>query len=146
MDEYEIYEEECQKVKNENEKTLEGFKNYLKAKKLSNKTIEKHFDNISFYINEYLLYEDALQPHEGIDNVGDFLGYWFIKKTMWSSVSSIKENIASLKHFYTYLNTIGKIDSKQLLALKEEIKENKEIWFETSKRYDDPDTDFEDIW
>ena len=146
MDQYEIYEAECKKIRDENEKILEGFKEYLKNKKLANKTVEKHSDNIRFYVNEYLLYEDALRPNEGTEKVGYFLGCWFIRKAMWSSIASIKENITSLKHFYTYLNRIGEIDSEQLFELKEEIKENKDIWFEASRQYDTPDTEFEDIW
>jgi hypothetical protein len=65
---------------------------------------------------------------------------------MWSSVSAIKENITSLKHFYTFLNSIGEIDSAQLTELKENIKEYKNDWFEASQRYDDPDADFDDDW
>jgi hypothetical protein len=84
-----------------------------------------------------------LRPNEGIDRVDYFLGDWFIRKAMWSSVSAIKENITSLKHFYTFLNSIDEIDSVQLTELKECIKENKNDWFEASQRYDDPDADFD---
>ncbi len=31
-----------------------------------------------------------------------FLGYWFIKKAMWSSPVQIKSNAASLKKFFTF--------------------------------------------
>ena len=57
-----------------------------------------------------------------------------------------KENISSLKHFYTYMYTIGEIDLEGLNEMKEEIKESKDEWFETVKKYDDPDTNLEDIW
>jgi hypothetical protein len=48
--------------------------------------------------NDYLLYEDALEAKDGVDAVSWFLGDWFIRKAMWSSQASIKENAASLKN------------------------------------------------
>ena len=34
----------------------------------------------------------------------------------------------------------------ELDDIKIEIKENKEEWLETIKKYDDPDVDFDDVW
>ena len=146
MDEYEIYEIECKKIRKENRKLLNSFRKYLGSKKLSKKTVDKHVSNIDFYINEFLLYEEPSKAKEGVNKLDYFLGYWFIRKAMWASVTSIKENITSLKHFYTYMHTIDEIDLEKLNAMKEEIKESKDKWLETIRKYDDPDTDFEDIW
>ncbi len=146
MDEYEIYEIECKKIKKQNRKLLTGFRKYLGSKKLSKKTVDKHVANIDFYINEFLLYEEPSKAKEGVNKLDYFLGYWFIRKAMWASVTSIKENITSLKHFYTYMHTIDEIDLEELNAMKEEIKESKDEWLETIRKYDDPDTDLEDIW
>jgi len=92
------------------------------------------------------LYEEPSRAKEGVNKLDHFLGYWFIRKAMWASVTSIKENITSLKHFYSYMHTIDEIDLEELNAMKEEIQEGKDEWLETIRRYDDPDTDFEDIW
>ena len=146
MDEYEIYEIECKKIRKENRKLLNSFRKYLGSKKISKKTVDKHVSNIDFYINEFLLYEEPSKAKEGVNKLDHFLGYWFIRKAMWASVTSIKENITSLKHFYTYMHTIDEIDPDELNAMKEEIKESKDEWLETIRKYDDPDTDFEDIW
>ena len=146
MDEYEIYESECKKIRKENRKLLNGFSQYLASRKLSKKTIDKHVSNIEFYINEFLLYEEPLKANEGVNRLDYFLGYWFIRKAMWASVSSIKENITSLKHFYTFMYEIGEIDKEELVEMKEEIKESKDEWLETIRRYDDPNTDMEDVW
>lgn len=146
MEDYEIEEAECKNIKLENTKTLERFEAYLKSRNLSINTINKHSNNVNFFINEFLHYEEPLRPNEGINRVDYFLGDWFIRKAMWSSVSAIKENITSLMHFYSFLNSIGEIDSDQLMELKENIKENKNGWFEASQRYDDPDADFDDDW
>ena len=146
MDEYEIYEIECKKIRKENRKLLNSFRKYLSSKKLSKKTVDKHVSNIDFYINEFLLYEEPSKAKEGVNKLDYFLGYWFIRKAMWASVTSIKENITSLKHFYTCMHAIDEIDLEELNAMKEEIKESKDEWLETIRKYDDPDTDFEDIW
>jgi hypothetical protein len=146
MNEYDIYENECKKIKTENRKLLNSFRRYLDSKTLSKKTVDKHVSNIDFYINEFLLHTEPSKAREGINNLDYFLGYWFIQETMWASVSSIKENITSLKHFYTYMHTINEIDLEELTEMKEEIKEGKDEWLETIRKYDDPDTAFEDIW
>ena len=146
MGEYEIYEIECKKIRKENRKLLNNFRKYLSSKKLAKKTVDKHVSNIDFYINEFLLNEEPSKAKEGVNNLDYFLGYWFIRKAMWASVTSIKENITSLKHFFTYMHTIDEIDLEELNEMKEEIKESKDEWFETIRKYDDPDTDFEDIW
>ena len=104
-------------------------------------------ENIDFYINEYLLYEDPVELQDGIDSVSMFLGYWFIKKAMWASESSIKSNAASLKKFYVFLHERGAVSKDDLDSLKETIKEEMPDWLATLARYDDPSiTDMEEIW
>jgi hypothetical protein len=146
MDKYEIFQSECKKIKKENRKLLKGFSQYLASRKLSKKTIDKHVSNIEFYINEFLLYEEPLTANDGVSRLDYFLGYWFIRKALWSSVSSIKEYITSLKHFYTFMHEIGEIGKEELLEMKEDIKESKDEWFETVRRYDDPNTNMDDVW
>lgn len=146
MDEYEKYELDCKKIKNENQKLIDEFQKYLESKKLSDKTIDKHVYNVDFYINDFLLYEEPLKAHEGVSKIDSFLGYWFIRKALWASVTSIKENISSLKHFYTFLHQNGEVKSEELNEMKQDIKENKEEWIENLKAYDDPNIDLDDIW
>jgi len=142
MDEYEKFEMECENIRKENEKLLNNFEQYLNSKKLSQKTIAKHVGNIDFYINDFLLYEEPEQPQEGITKLNYFFSYWFIRKAMWASVSSIKENITSLKHFYTYMHSIGEVKIDELIEMKEDIKECKEEWFSALHDFDNP----KNIW
>ena len=144
MDDYEKYEEDCKKIRKDNESLLNEFEVWLKSSGLSKKTINNHVSNIDFYINEYLLYEDATEAKDGVDAVGMFLGYWFIKKAMWASQSSIKGNATSLKKFYTFLQEKGLIDKEDLTDLKQTIKEDMPEWLATLDRYDDPSV--EDVW
>jgi site-specific recombinase XerD len=147
MDDYDKYEADCKKIRRANQKLLTDFESWLESSGLSEKTIKNHLSNIDFYINEYLLYEEAVEAKDGVDSVSDFLGYWFIKKAMWASQSSIKANASSLKKFYTFLRSKGLIEPNDLQELKETIKEGMTEWLETLKRYDDPSIeDIEDVW
>jgi len=144
MDDYKKYEIERKKIRKDNEQLLNEFEESLKSSGLSEKTINDHISNIDFYVNEYLLYEDANEAKDGVDAVDMFLGYWFIKKTMWASQSTIKGNATSLKKFYTFLYGKGLIEKAELVDLKETIKEGMPEWLATLERYDDPSV--EDVW
>jgi site-specific recombinase XerD len=144
MDDYEKYEEDCKKIRKANEHLLTDYEVWLKSSGLSEKTISNHLSNIDFYINEYLLYEDATEAKDGVDAVSMFLGYWFIKKTMWASQSSIKGNATSLKKFYTFMHEKSLIDIEDLIDLKQTINEDMPEWLATLSRYDDPS--IEDVW
>ncbi|MDD2466053.1 MAG: hypothetical protein PHI97_18805 [Desulfobulbus sp.] len=144
MDNYEIYENDCKKIREVNTQLLNAFALFLKDSGASEKTINNHVSNIDFYINEYLLYEDAIEAKDGANAVGMFLGYWFIKKAMWASRSSIKSYATSLKKFYTFLHKNGMIEKDDLDALKETIKQDMPEWLATLDRYDDPSID--EVW
>jgi site-specific recombinase XerD len=144
MDDYEKYEKDCKKISKANEDLLDEFEAWLKSSGLSQKTIKNHFQNVEFYLNDYLLYEDAIEAKDGAGDVGMFLGYWFIKKAMWASKSSIKSNATSLKKFYTFMHEKGLIEKEELTELKQEIKEDMPEWLETLDRYDDPSV--EEVW
>lgn len=141
MDYYE-WEKQVKQQREENRKLLQNFSDWLSAKGLSEKTINKHVTNIDFYINEFLLYEDVKTPAEGIIEIDKFLGYWFIRKAMWATRTSINDYCAGFKKFYKFMlekEIVTKDDYQEML---EEIKENREEWLATLQRFDDP----EDIW
>ncbi len=147
-DSYQEYELACQQERERNSQLLEQFATWLKAKQLTQKTINNHLTNVDFYINEFLLYEYPItEASEGITSVDMYFGYWFIKKAMWASASSIKSNAASLKKFYSFLLEQGLISAEDLADLKETIKDNMSEWQATLSRYDDPDIeDMEEVW
>ena len=147
MTSYEQYEKDCKRIREENESLLNDFKKWLSDKKLSKKTIDKHVSNVDFYINDFLLYEDAIEAADGVSSIGMFLGYWFIRKAMWASKSAIKQNAASLKKFYEFMLERRKIAKESFEYLKETIKEDMPEWTATMERYDNPDIeDPEEIW
>ena len=61
MDDYEKFEIECKRIRQDNEAYLNKFSKCLEKSKLSEKTIKKHISNIDFYINDYLLYDDSVE-------------------------------------------------------------------------------------
>ena len=144
MNDYEKYEDACKIIRETNKKLLGEFETWLKSTGLSENTISKHLSNIDFYINEYLLYEDAIEAKDGIQGVSMFLGYWFIKKAMWASQASIKSNAASLKKFYAFLLEKGLVEQEDLIELEKTIKDEMPEWIEELNRYDDP-SNFEDF-
>ena len=144
MDDYEKYEQECKKIRKVNELLLNEFEVWLKSTGLKEKTINNHLSNIDFYVNEYLLYEDATEAKDGSCSIGMFLGYWFIKKAMWASQSSIKSNATSLKKFYTFMLEKGLINKVDLAYLNQTIKQEMPEWLATLRRYDD--LSIEDVW
>ncbi len=144
MGEYEKWQKDCKRIKEQNAILLNQFADVLKKQGLKKKTIDKHVKNIDFYINHFLLYEDATEPENGLFSVSMFLGYWFIKKAMWANPSAIKNNASSLQKFYAFMLESGKIEKDDYQELKDTIKQEMPEWIATMQRYDDPD--IEDVW
>ena len=146
MSEYEEYEHRCNLIREENQAILDAFESWILAKGLSKATAKNHRENIGFFINEFLLYESPKHASEGVDEVGMFLGYWFIRKAMWASETSIKSNAMSLKKFYDFMMERGEVTSEAVKDMKDRIKEDLPEWIATVRRYDDPSVDVEDVW
>lgn len=146
-DDYEKYERACQAIRKDNATLLEAFAGWLRAKGLSEATVKRHCDNVDFYVNEFLLHEEATPAPDGVYEVGWYLGFWFIRKAMWASPASIRSNAASLKKFYQFMVEQDQVDREALDELKNRIKEGLPEWLETVRRYDDPSIeDPADIW
>ena len=144
-DEYKQWEEACETIRKENATLLQEFEEWLSSKGLGSKTIDMHIGNVEFYVDEYLLYDDAVRPKDGWTQIDSFLGYWFIRKAMWASQTSIRGNAASLKKFYSFMQEKGLIDNEALQDVRETIKYNMPDWLATLRRFDDA-IDSEDIW
>ena len=115
------YDDAVKSIHKRNNNLIYNFEDWMKRSGLSEKTIDKHTSNIDFFLNEYLVYQDRndsdeyielCQAEDGIEMIDDFLGYWFIKKAMWSSENSIKENITSIKKFYTFMQSLNLISKR----------------------------------
>jgi site-specific recombinase XerD len=137
-DDYSQYEKESKLIREENAKLLDLFSGWLKKQGLSETTVNQHRSNVNFYINEFLLYEDAERPEAGVHRIEMFLGYWFIRKAMWASKTTIKANGTSLKKLYKFMVENGRIRQEDFDAVRNCIKEDMPDWLATLERYDDP--------
>jgi len=137
MGSHEEYEQACERIRKTNTQLLTDFEECLKASGLAKKTIKNHESNIDFYINEFLLYYEATEAKDGIDSVDQFLGDWFIRKAMWSNVSSVKSYGTSLKKFYTFMNERNLVSNESLSELKQLIKEEMPEWLSSMEDYGD---------
>jgi len=147
MSEYDNWEKDCKRIRQQNMKILDGFSEWLNQTRVKETTIDKHYQNVDFFINEFLLYEDAIPAKEGASRIGMFLGYWFIRKAMWANAAAIKQNATSIKKFYQFMMEKNEIDADEFEELKNDIKENMSEWIATMNRYDDPDIeDMGDVW
>lgn len=146
MSEYEEYEFKCGLIREENKVLLDDFVTWMKDKGLTAATVKKHLDNIDFYINEFLLYEDSESAAEGVGGVGMFLGYWFIRKAMWANETSIRSNATSLRKFYDFMLGRGAVEPGAVKEMKERIKADLPEWLATLKRHEDPAVDLDDVW
>ena len=92
------------------------------------------------------MFDEEINPEDGLGLIGDFLSYWYIKKAMWANESNIKENATSLEKFYAFMLENDKIQQQDFDVLKEQIKNELPEWVSTVTRYDDPNLDSEDVW
>jgi site-specific recombinase XerD len=144
MDDYEKYQNACNKIRNANQRLLTGFEKWLRSSGITDATIDKHLANVDFYINEYLLHEDVTDAKDGFGAISMFLGNWFIRKAMWANRTTIKGNAASLKKFYTFMHEKGLVEEQDLLDLKQTIKAEMPEWLDVLRRFDDQAN--EDVW
>lgn len=135
---YDEYLRLCDKEREKNQKYVDLFEIEMIDQGLKDNTIRKHLYNIEFYINEYLLREDIKPMQSGCYETDMFLGYFFIRKCMWSSPTGIKDNIASFKKFYKCMLNNGHITEEDYNCLLDTISDHKDEWIQCCKEYNDP--------
>lgn len=115
-----------------NTKYIEGFVDELSKKGFVDKTIKNHYFNVDFYLNDFLLREEALTMENGCKDeyLSDFFGYFFIRKCMWSTPDTVKSTIASLKKFY-------RLSKEDYEEFTDTIRVNKEYWIDCCSEYND---------
>ena len=132
MIDFEKFEKQCDEIREINAKYIEEFVDELSKKGFVDKIIKCHYGNVDFYLNDFLLREDALTMENGCKDeyLSDFFGYFFIRKCMWSTPDTVKSTIASLKKFYR----LSKEDYEEFTDI---IRVNKEYWIDCCSEYND---------
>ncbi|RYM36091.1 recombinase [Brumimicrobium glaciale] len=136
------WDKQTENIEKKNNILIDGFYEHLTTKSINPKTIQNHINNVDFYVNTFLLRYGIIPAEEGSNEIGEFLGDFFIRKAMWSNKASVKQNTVSLKKFYTYLNEIGELPKKDLIELKLTIKIEADIWIERVEKYNNTDDDW----
>ena len=136
MEDYKDWEKKVEENKKRNEKFIKEFDSWLNEKGLVKKTIRKHLNNASLYINVYLNYYDVSKMEDGVHYVHGFLDGWFIEKCLWSSRNSLKETAASIKKFYECMSEKGYVKQEDYRKLCREIKDNMDEYLEQMDAFD----------
>ena len=151
----EDYETQVKVQRQANMELINKFGDFLEESGLSDATINKHIRNVDFYVNTFLQYYDVQSIETGCYTLDEFLGDWFQRKAMWSTPTSTRENITSIKKFYSFLAGIGEVKKEDFEELNAEIKEFKQAWIDGTRyeelnrlyRFDDEiNDDFDDDW
>jgi hypothetical protein len=112
----------------QNKKLVDDFRESMVQSNLSEKTVNKHAENVSLYINAFLSDYAPKSAAEGIENVDEFFSDWLVRKVMWISPTFYRDCIAGIKKFYRFLLDRNVINADQFNDLNEIIKENKAEW------------------
>ena len=137
MTELEIYEKKCDAIKEENARMLQLFEEDMVG--LKPKTIDRHLDNVEFFLNTYLLRMGLNDYIKGMDYVDDYLGNFYIRKCMWSTPGNIKTTATSIKKFYQCMLKHEMIQKPDFECMCETISENMWKWQVDCEMYNDPD-------
>lgn len=139
MIDFEKFEKQCDEIREINAKYIEEFVDELSKKGFVDKTIKRHYENVDFYLNTYLLREDALTMENGCKDeyLSDFFGYFFIRKCMWSTPDTVKSTMASLKKFYRFMYESNRLSKEDYEEFMDTIRVDKEYWIDCCSKYND---------
>ena len=133
---YKTWEKKSAENRKRNEKFIKEFQNWLEQKNLAIKTIRKHVNNASLYINDYLNYYDVEPMEKGAHLVYAFLDGWFIEKCLWSSKNSLKQTATSIKKFYECMSEKEYVKKEAYKFLCHEIKDNMDVFLKEMEAFD----------
>ena len=91
---------------------------------LAPKTIKRHLQNMDFFLNTYLVFDEAhpLTMEEGVTAIDDFLGYFLEVKTFFTD-STKRSFVTSLRKFYKSMLAHGKITQEQYEDVVESLRD-----------------------
>lgn len=120
--EYTDYENQCTVISQLNASYLQLFEADLQG--LAPKTIKAHLQNTDFFLNTYLLFDEAhpLIMEEGVNAIDDFLGYFLEEKTYFAE-STKRSFVTSLRKFYKSMAAHGKIIPEQYEDVVESLQD-----------------------
>ena len=93
---------------------------------LAPKTIKRHLQNVDFFLNTYLLFDEAhpLSMQDGVNSIDDFLGYFLEEKTYFTD-STKRSFITSLRNFINLCLSMV----KSLLFMVKSLLSSMRMWW-----------------
>ena len=115
------YENQCKVICKQNSSYLQLFEADLHG--LAHKSIKRHLQNVDFFLNTYLLFDEAnpLSMQDGVNAIDDFLGYFLEEKTYFTD-STKRSFITSLRKFYKSMAKYGKISAEEYNEVEDALK------------------------
>ena len=106
---------------------LDKFEERMKEDGLSEKTIKKHVANAEYFLNVYLP-DNGLSVSEGCYRMDDYFGFYLPQNCPWMTLTSMKENIASIRKLYQFFVAEEVVGLRDRKFLEETIVEFKDEW------------------
>lgn len=135
------YDAQVKLIQAHNQPLLDAFQAWLEESGLASKTIKNHLDNIDFFA-DYLIYYD--DPLKRLDEAEDedvflFLTSWFPRKAMWANVTNVKAYLASFRKFFKWMGERGHVSEQTVAEVLYTLKEHRDEYLEAVD-------DFSDFW
>ncbi len=137
MSDTNTYDARVQAIRADNQPILDGFRAWLEQSGLSEKTVKNHVENIDFFTEYLVYYDDPLKKLDEADS-GDvwmFLVNWFPRKALWSSVTSVKSYLASFKKFFQWMGETGRVSPETVADVLTTLKEGRDEFLEAVAEY-----------
>ena len=127
------YDARVRAIRAYNRPVLDSFREWLVQAGLAEKTIKAHVDNIDFFTEYLVYYDDPLKKLDEADSIdiSMFLANWFPRKAMWASETSVKSNIASFKKFFQWMGETGRVSRETVSDVMTTLKEGRDEFLES---------------
>jgi hypothetical protein len=119
-DKYQLYEAECERLRAENQKLLEGFQAWLTDKGLKRQTVRRHAINLDLFLNYFLLYDEPVNAARGVFSVSMFLAYWYPRKVLGSE-TALRGAAVSLGKFYRFMQAQNMASEEAVRSIQGQI-------------------------
>jgi hypothetical protein len=116
-----------EQLQEENARFLECFKKVSFEEKIKEKTKNKHYMNVEFFVNNFLTNIVGKKVEESENYLDEYFEF-FIRKCAWSTGNSLNVMITSLRKFYKIVYEEGMIEKYTYDKALMIFKENKNIW------------------
>ena len=124
----EEYEKSCTLIREANKGYLSIYEKYLIDHGLSTRTVSRHMNNLDYYLNDYLLRDDALSMEDGIEKIDDYFSHFFIRQPNGATPGTIKSTSDSIRKFYQCMVVNNKIDKDGFICVCKTIKDSLPGW------------------